>query len=185
MQQETLFKQKYGDSRSYGAPMKGSLAKSLHSHGSVASPTSAAIAGKRQLKKGQPKKLSKDELIAESLKEIFDFYARQHIQNNQGFEEMQEGLKKIDLGEFNGFLRDFKLNLPRQKTNELFLKAGDNLKEIGRDHFKKAIILVGTEYAHAKLREHKERLKEWNKLIEDLKIPESYTNTAGTEEARE
>lgn len=98
---------------------------------------------------------------------------------------MQEGLKKIDLGEFNGFLRDFKLNLPRQKTNELFLKAGDNLKEIGRDHFRKAIVLVGQEYAHAKLRENKERRKEWDKLVADLQIPESYPNTEATEEARE
>ena len=93
---------------------------------------------------------------------------------------MHQGLKKIDLGEFNGFLRDFKINLPRQKTNEMFLKAGENKKEIELDDFKKAVILVGQEYAHAKLRENKERLKEWNKLIDDLKIPESYPNTAGT-----
>jgi len=78
------------------------------------------------------------------------------------------GLKKIDLGEFNGFLRDFKINLPRLKTNDLFLKAGDNLKEIEFDDYKKAIILVGQEYATAKLRENKERLKEWKKLIDDL-----------------
>lgn len=139
---------------------------------------------RKTLKKAEPKKLTKEDYIENSLKEVFDFYARQHIQHNQGFEEMNEGMKKIDLGEFNGFLTDFKLKLPRQKTNDLFLKAGVNQKEIELGHFRKAIILVGTEYANAKLRENKERLKEWNKLIEDLKIPESYPNTAGTEESK-
>lgn len=56
---------------------------------------------------------------------------------------MQDGLKKIDLGEFNGFLRDFKIVLPRLKTNDLFLRAGDNQKEIDHEHFKKAVVLVG------------------------------------------
>lgn len=56
---------------------------------------------------------------------------------------MKDGLKKIDLGEFNGFLRDFKINLPREKTNALFLKAGQNIKEIELNNFREAIILVG------------------------------------------
>lgn len=62
-------------------------------------------------------------------------------------------MQKIDLGEFNGFLRDFKINLPRQRTQDIFQKAGKNLKEIELEHFKKAIVLVGTEYSQAKLRE--------------------------------
>ena len=115
-QQESLFKRRYGASaagQSVGSPAKGAIAGSMHGAESVRSPASSAKAGKKLLRKGESKKLTKNELIDNSLKEVFDFYARQHIQNNQGFQEMQEGMKKIDLGEFNGFLRDFKLNLPR------------------------------------------------------------------------
>lgn len=41
-------------------------------------------------------------------------------------------------------------------------------------HFKEAIALAGKEYAHAKLRENKERLKELKKVVKDLKIPRAY-----------
>ena len=93
---------------------------------------------------------------------------------------MQEGLKKIDIGEFNGFLRDFQINLPRVKTNDVFLKAGQNLKLIEYDHFKRAIVLAGKEYIIAKCRENQERAKELEKIVKDLKIPKEFENAIET-----
>ena len=99
-------------------PFKGTLGNTL-----ATLDASLLLGARKTLKKAT---LTKDNLIDGALREIFDFYARQHIQNNKGFEELQEGLKKIDIGEFNGFLRDFSINLPRLKTNDIYHRAGEN-----------------------------------------------------------
>jgi len=168
------------------SPVKSTTAfKSVLSSqdGNPLSPKDGAQSKRSKLKKLEPaKKLTVEEQIEVSLQEIFHFYSRQHIQHNIAFDEMKDGMKKLDLGEFNGFLRDFQMNLPRQKTNDLFLKAGQNKKEIECHEFKAATILVGTELAHAKLREHVERLKELKKVVEQLELPESYPNNPGTNE---
>lgn len=57
--------------------------------------------------KAPPKKLTVEEKIEQGLFETFNFYSRQHIKANVGFDEMDEMMKKIDLGEFTCFTRDF------------------------------------------------------------------------------
>lgn len=61
----------------------------------------------KTIRKAEKKKLTTEEQRERSLQEIFYFYARQHIQHNMPFHEMEEELKKIDLGEFSCIIRDF------------------------------------------------------------------------------
>ena len=80
----------------------------------------------KTLKKKETKKLSIEDFRNESLKEIFHFYSRQHIKANTLFTEFEDGMKKIDLGEFTCFTRDFKIALPRQKVTEIFRRSAVN-----------------------------------------------------------
>lgn len=83
----------------------------------------------RTLKKKSPPKQKQtvEEARKAALLEIFHFYSRQHIKANIKFEEFEESMKKIDLGEFTCFTRDFKIDLPRAKLTECFRKSAANL----------------------------------------------------------
>jgi hypothetical protein len=47
------------------------------------------------------------------LKEIFHFYSRQHIPQNRDFDDLNDIMNEIDLGEFTIFCKDF--NIPLSK----------------------------------------------------------------------
>ena len=81
----------------------------------------------RTLRKASPKKQTVEEARKASLLEIFHFYSRQHIKANIQFDEFEDSMKKIDLGEFTCFTRDFKIELPRSKITECFRKSAINL----------------------------------------------------------
>jgi hypothetical protein len=49
------------------------------------------------------------------MQEIFGFYSRQHIPQGRKFEEMQESMNEIDLGEFMKFCKDFQIPLHKTK----------------------------------------------------------------------
>jgi len=97
------------------------------------------------------------------LLEIFHFYSRQHIKANIQFDEFEESMKKIDLGEFTCFTRDFQIALPRTKLTEVFRKsAAFNFQEMTFENLQSSISELGEHYSKAKLRENKERLRELN-----------------------
>lgn len=64
-----------------------------------------------------------NELRRRGLQEIFNFYSRQHIPLNRKFEELQEKMSEIDLGEFMKFCKDFEIPLPKAKQQEVFKKC--------------------------------------------------------------
>lgn len=86
------------------------------------------------MENGSPKKSvkptkpapSKEEKREKGMKEVFDFYSRQHIQNNLPFNKIEESLSKIDLGEFMAFVKDFNLGLSKSKVAEVFKKSSVN-----------------------------------------------------------
>jgi Ca2+-binding EF-hand superfamily protein len=86
-------------------------------------------------------------------------------------------MKKIDLGEFTCFTRDFQVSLPRTKITEVFRKSAVNLQDMTFENFTTAISELGDHYSKAKLRENQERLKELNMVAKKLRIPEEYPNT--------
>ena len=93
---------------------------------SIFSGTSPNVKRFRTLKKAPVKKKTPAEQRAAAIREIFEFYSRQHIQRNIGFDEFQDSLKKIDLGEFNGMVRDFDIDIPKQKITEIFRQTAVN-----------------------------------------------------------
>ena len=44
------------------------------------------------------------------LMEIFHFYSRQHIPQNREFDHLKEIMNEVDIGEFNIFCKDFKVD---------------------------------------------------------------------------
>jgi hypothetical protein len=42
------------------------------------------------------------------------------------FDDLKEGLKKMNLGEFSGFCRDFEILIPRLKISDCFKKVSVN-----------------------------------------------------------
>lgn len=71
-------------------------------------------------------------------------------------------MKKIDLGEFTCFTRDFEIALPRTKITEIFRKSAINNQEMTFENMQGSISELGEQYSKAKLRENKERLRELN-----------------------
>jgi hypothetical protein len=69
-------------------------------------------------------------------------------------------MRKIDLGEFTCFTRDFEIKLPRTKLTEVFRKASINLQEMEFKNFTNSITDLGVHFSKAKLKENKARLKE-------------------------
>lgn len=67
-------------------------------------------------------------LRLKALNEIFFFYVRQHIRVTTNFEDKEEKFKRIELGEFLKFAKDFELldkkqGLNKNKVVEIFKKS--------------------------------------------------------------
>jgi hypothetical protein len=56
-----------------------------------------------------------NEMRKRGIQEIFNFYSRQHIPQGRKFEEMQESMSEVDLGEFMRFCKDFEIPLHKSK----------------------------------------------------------------------
>ena len=69
------------------------------------------------------------------------------------------------MGEFFCFCRDFEIALPRTKITECFKKVSSNNYSLEYGEFKDAITTLGREFAIAKIKENKERLKELMKVV--------------------
>lgn len=85
-------------------------------------------------------------------------------------------MKKLDHGEVNCFCRDFEVELPRMKITEIFKKASINNQALEFKEFKEAIKDIGKEYSNAKFKENKARHALYQKIVDQLEIPESYEN---------
>ena len=66
--------------------------------------------------------MSEEQQIENNLFEIFQFYSRQHFRQGLAFEELEDSMKKMDLGEFTKFCKDFSINLHKVKLTEIFRK---------------------------------------------------------------
>jgi hypothetical protein len=87
------------------------------------------------------------------MREIFEFYSRQHIQRNIGFDDFGDSLKKVDMGEFNGITRDFDIDIPKEKITAIFRSNSVNNGEMEIAQLEKAITELGTCHAKEKLKE--------------------------------
>ena len=101
------------------------------------------------------------------LYEIFGFYSRQHIPKNKGFEEVEELMNQVDLGEFMIFCKDFQVPLAKPKLSEVYKKASDSHKPHKFENFLAAIDKIGFEMNKTKVDDAKERLAQIDKAIKE------------------
>jgi hypothetical protein len=75
----------------------------------------------RQEAERQP---TREERIAEGVKEIFEFYCRQqfNVGRTPTFELIDKTIKRLNLGEFTKFCKNFAIPVPIPKLQELFKK---------------------------------------------------------------
>lgn len=62
----------------------------------------------------------KEELREKGIREIFHFYARQHIPFGVAFNELERIMNQVDLGEFMSFCKDFSIPLSRTDIKRCF-----------------------------------------------------------------
>ena len=94
------------------------------------------------------------------MQEIFGFYSRQHIPQGRKFEEMQESMNEIDLGEFMKFCKDFQIPLHKTKQQEIFKKSCyQGHRPLKIQQFEQAIARLGVEMNRMRLIEINQKLK--------------------------
>ena len=91
------------------------------------------------------------------IKEIFDFYTRQHLMigRKATFEQIEYELSNMNMGEFMKFWKDFSIPLSKTKWAEVFKKTAKNSKEMFLDNFKMAL----PKLIFMKQKEHQEELE--------------------------
>ena len=57
-----------------------------------------------------------------ALAEIFSFYSKQHISQGSHFDDIKETMQEINLGDFSIFCKDFGIQLPKAKLQEVYKK---------------------------------------------------------------
>ena len=101
------------------------------------------------------------------LREIFNFYSRQHIPNGKEFDEVKESMTQVDLGEFMSFSKDFKIPLTKAKLTEVFKKCSINHRPLKFPEFLKALDRVSIEWNNLRISDLTKRLEELLKKEEE------------------
>jgi len=123
----------------------------------------SSVTQNRRLKPAKPVKTEK-ERMDQAKYEIYQFYSRQHVKRDIGFDEQQEVLK-INKGEILAFCRDFNIKLPKSKIQEAFVNVSP-YTSVDFEQFNKFLPLIALEYASLKVRETKFRLRELKYVLE-------------------
>jgi len=100
------------------------------------------------------------------LLEIFKFYAKQHVPTGIAFEELQQHLNQIDMGEFTSFCRDFKLGLSWIKLKEIYNAVSQNHMPLKFPHFEKSLISLQKALNEEKIKDIKKKIKSVEKTRE-------------------
>jgi len=116
--------------------------------------------------KKQP--LSIDELRRRGLRELFDFYAKQHLPQGLEFGDILDKKEVIDLGEFCIFARDFDMKLQKKKMIEIFKKTSDfRHQPLNFKQFCEVIDKIGVAMNQERLYNIKKRLNELEKIEQE------------------
>lgn len=108
-----------------------------------------------------------DERRKRGIKEIFDFYTRQHIMvgKKATFEQIEYEMSNMNMGEFMKFCKDFKIPVSKTRCAEVFKKTAKNSKEMFLEHFDESFVKL-IEMRNKEEKEGLEkRLREVKKLI--------------------
>lgn len=101
------------------------------------------------------------------VKEIFDFYTRQHLMvgKKATFEQIEYELSNLNMGEFMRFCKDFKIPVSKTRCAEVFKKTAKNSKEMFLEHFQESFAKLIAMRNKEELEGLEKRLKEVKKCI--------------------
>lgn len=118
---------------------------------------------------------SKETKIENSLKDIFHFYTNQHhfSGNSPLFNDIQNKRNHLDLAEFAKFCVEFKVNIPKSKTVELFKKNTSNQKEMTYNEFIITLHQMGTAMNNTEIQNLSKKIE---KLKDKLSTMKTETN---------
>ena len=110
--------------------------------------------------------LTKEQKRANAIKEIFTFYARQHVNNNQigTFDSLKLKLEHMNLSEFSKFCSEFQLLIPKDKRNEIFKKNISNTNTITINEFNNILPQLAKAIRDDKVNRLKKQILQ-NKLL--------------------
>jgi hypothetical protein len=97
-----------------------------------------------------------------TLKDIFDFYSRQQLQNQKSatFEAINKDYCTLNLVKLVRFCIDFRVPLPKLAVTSVFKRVSTNSRDITFDQFKDTIEKLFVEVNKVRARELKKRVKE-------------------------
>lgn len=110
-----------------------------------------------------------DESIEErrekALQDIFTFYAKQHIPPGLPFEELEETLKTIQVGELLVFCKDFKVDVPRNDLMLLYKRESENNMPHKIKQFKQCLRKIADLLHGKKLQELSTKIQALKKTL--------------------
>ena len=110
--------------------------------------------------------LTKEQKRVNAIKEIFTFYARQHVNNNQigTFDSLKLKLEHMNLSEFSKFCSEFQLLIPKDKRSEIFKKNISNTNTITINEFNNILPQLAKAIRDDKVNRLKKQILQ-NKLL--------------------
>ena len=118
----------------------------------------------------------KEEKRLNSLKEIFDFYSKQHnyvIKGNGLFSAIEEKKSLINLSEFSKFCSDFSINIERQKLVEIYKKNISNLITMNFKEFLIVLEILGYTIHESKKKLLLKKISQKNEKLTSIEIQEN------------
>lgn len=118
----------------------------------------------------------KEEKRLNSLKEIFDFYSKQHnyvIKGNGLFSAIEEKKSLINLSEFSKFCSDFSINIERQKLVEIYKKNISNLITMNFKEFLIVLEILGYTIHESKKKLLLKKISQKNEKLTLIEIQEN------------
>lgn len=112
--------------------------------------------------------MSQDGIIRlrdKTLKGIFDFYARQQLQNQKGgtFDDINKDYHTLNLVKLVRFCIDFQIPVPKLEVTHIFKRVSPNVRDLTYEQFKEMIEKLFIEVNRQRGHELKKRLKQAGK----------------------
>ena len=122
--------------------------------------------------KSQSNKLTQEQKMINSLKEIFDFYANQHnpMASAPTFDEIAFRKINLDLAEFSKFCVEFEIPISKSKMAELFKKNTSNRKDMSFNEFKNSLEKIGQAMNNSKKENLEKKIKLYHELLEKINL---------------
>ncbi|CAI2367979.1 unnamed protein product [Moneuplotes crassus] len=113
-----------------------------------------------------------------TLQEIFSFYAKQHIPPGLPFEELEDTLKTINIGELLVFCKDFGIKIPRSNLMLMYKKEAERNLPHKFPQFLKTLHKISLFLHKRDLISKRKRLKEVKKLLGEAPTHKTQTGSS-------